>query len=180
VLLLFTAGKSVLVYITVRNPWCCLPVESTFLHCLHHRSCYGKTRRHPENWKYINILQYSWRRTKPLTQAACTECGKVCTQLLVLLLLPFYGQLDCVRGYRVSRYQKGKTSLDLLEQELVAVVSAGHMQICIWPLTDNHASIPPLSFFTGRMPFLPPADSQTPSHTCTQAFSSQCCALHEG
>jgi len=30
------------------------------------------------------------------------------------------------------------------------------MQICISPQTDNHASIQPLSFFTGRMPFLPP------------------------
>jgi len=28
----------------------------------------------------------------------------------------------------------------------VAVASAGHMQICISPQTDNHASIPPLSF----------------------------------
>ena len=32
----------------------------------------------------------------------------------------------------------------------------GHMQVCISLQTDNHASTPPLSFFTGRMPFLPP------------------------
>jgi len=32
-----------------------------------------------------------------------------------------------------------------------------HMQIiCTSLQTDNHASTPPLSFFTGRMPFLPP------------------------
>ena len=30
------------------------------------------------------------------------------------------------------------------------------MQVCILLQTDNHASTPPLSFFTGRMPFLPP------------------------
>ena len=30
------------------------------------------------------------------------------------------------------------------------------MQICTSPQTHNHASTPPLSFFTGRMPFLPP------------------------
>jgi len=30
------------------------------------------------------------------------------------------------------------------------------MQVCISLQTDNHASISPLSFFTGRMPFLPP------------------------
>jgi len=30
------------------------------------------------------------------------------------------------------------------------------MQVCTLLRTDNHASTPPLSFFTGRMPFLPP------------------------
>jgi len=28
------------------------------------------------------------------------------------------------------------------------------MQVCTSLQTDNHASTPPLSFFTGRMPFL--------------------------
>ena len=32
----------------------------------------------------------------------------------------------------------------------------GRMQVCILLQTDNHASTPPLSFFTGRMPFLSP------------------------
>jgi len=27
----------------------------------------------------------------------------------------------------------------------------GHMQICTFPQADNHASTPPLSFFTGRI-----------------------------
>jgi len=30
------------------------------------------------------------------------------------------------------------------------------MQVCTPLQTDNHASTSPLSFFTGRMPFLPP------------------------
>jgi len=30
------------------------------------------------------------------------------------------------------------------------------MQVCTSLQTDNHASTPPLIFFTGRMPFLPP------------------------
>jgi len=30
------------------------------------------------------------------------------------------------------------------------------MHLCISLQADNHASTPPLSFFTGRMPFLPP------------------------
>jgi len=32
----------------------------------------------------------------------------------------------------------------------------GHMQVCTSLQTDKHASTPPLSFFTSRMPFLPP------------------------
>jgi len=32
----------------------------------------------------------------------------------------------------------------------------GHMQVCTSLQSDNHASTPPLSFFTGRVPFLPP------------------------
>jgi len=58
----------------------------------------------------------------------------------------------------VGRYQKGKSNLDFTEakdsewqwQQL------GHMQVCTSLQTDNHASTPPLSFFTDRMPFLPP------------------------
>ena len=44
---------------------------------------------------------------------------------------PFNGPLSGTTW--VSWYQRGKTNL-----------------------ADNHASTPPLSFFTGRMPFLPP------------------------
>jgi len=54
--------------------------------------------------------------------------------------------------------QKGKTNLDLNEARdsdwqwhLL-----GRMKVCTSLQTDNHASTPPLSFFTGRMPFLPP------------------------
>jgi len=32
----------------------------------------------------------------------------------------------------------------------------GRMQVCTSLQTDNHASTPPLKFFTGRMPFLQP------------------------
>jgi len=40
----------------------------------------------------------------------------------------------------------------------VAVASAGPYAslVCTSLQTDNHASTPPLSFFTGRVPFLPP------------------------
>jgi len=39
----------------------------------------------------------------------------------------------------------------------------GHMQVCTSLQSDNHASTPPLSFFTGRMPFLPPPNQQRQS-----------------
>jgi len=58
----------------------------------------------------------------------------------------------------VSRYQKGKTNLDFIEARDSEWQwhQLGHMLVCTSLQTDNHASTSPLSFFTGRMPFLPP------------------------
>jgi len=69
---------------------------------------------------------------------------------------PFNGPLS--RTTRVGRYQKGKTNLDFSEARDSEWQwrQLGHMQVCTTLQTDNHASTPPLSFFTGRMPFLPP------------------------
>ena len=68
----------------------------------------------------------------------------------------FNGSLS--RTTRVSRYQKSKTDLDFTEARDSEWQwhRLGHMQVCTSLQTDNHASTPPLSFFTGRMPFLPP------------------------
>ena len=59
---------------------------------------------------------------------------------------------------RVGQYQKGKTNLDFTEagDSEWQWHQLGQMQVCTSLQTDNHASTSPLSFFTGRMPFLPP------------------------
>jgi len=59
---------------------------------------------------------------------------------------------------RISRYQEGKTNLDFTEarDREWQWHQLGCVQVCTSLQTDNHASTPPLSFFTGRMPFLPP------------------------
>ena len=69
---------------------------------------------------------------------------------------PFNGPLS--KTTRVSRYQKGKTNLDFTEARDSEWQwhQLGHIQVCTSLQTDNHASTPPLSFFTGRMPFPPP------------------------
>ena len=69
---------------------------------------------------------------------------------------PFNGPFS--RTTRVGRYQKGKTNLDFTEARHSEWQwhQMGHMQVCTLLQTDNHTSTPPLSFFTGRMPFLPP------------------------
>ena len=70
---------------------------------------------------------------------------------------PFNGPFS--RTTRVIWYQKGKkTNLDFTEARDSEWQwhQLGHMQVCISLQTDNHASTPPLKFFTGRMPFLPP------------------------
>jgi len=58
----------------------------------------------------------------------------------------------------VSQYQKGKTNLDFTEvrDNEWQWHQLGHVQVCTLLQTENHASTPPLSFFTGQMPFLPP------------------------
>jgi len=58
----------------------------------------------------------------------------------------------------VCRYQKGKTNLDFTEarDSEWQGLQLGHMQVCTSLQIDNHASTPPLKFFTGRMPCLLP------------------------
>jgi len=62
---------------------------------------------------------------------------------------------------QVSRYQKGNTNLDFCEARDSEWQwhQLGHMQVYTSLQTDNHASTPLLSFFTGRMPFCRPTNS---------------------
>jgi len=64
----------------------------------------------------------------------------------------------CPGTTQVSRYQKGKTNLDFTEARDSEWQwhQLGHMQVCTSLQRDNRASTPPLKFFTGPMPFLPP------------------------
>jgi len=59
---------------------------------------------------------------------------------------------------QVSQYQKGRTNLDFTEARDSEWQwhQLCQMQVCTSLQTDNHASTPQLSFFAGRMPFLPP------------------------
>ena len=59
---------------------------------------------------------------------------------------------------QLSRYQKSKTNLDFTEARDSELQwhQLGRTQVCTSLQTDNRASTPLLSFFTGRMPFLTP------------------------
>ena len=59
---------------------------------------------------------------------------------------------------RLSQYQKDETNLDFTEARDSEWQwhQLGRMQVCISLQAHNHASTPPLKFFTARMPFLPP------------------------
>jgi len=58
---------------------------------------------------------------------------------------------------QMSRYQKGETNLYFTgaRDSEWQWHQLGNMQVCTSLQTDNHASTSLLSFFTGRMPFLP-------------------------
>ena len=83
--------------------------------------------------------------------SVCHYCNKTHTHTHTIVLLLFW---NLSRTTQVSRYQKGKINLDLLEQEIVSGSSMDHMQVC----TLSQITIPTShhSVFTGRMPFLLP------------------------
>jgi len=89
---------------------------------------------------------------------------------------PFNGPFS---GTRVTRYQKGKTNLDFTEARDSEWQwhQLGHMQVCTSLQADNHASTPPLSYFTSRMPFLPP-NQQRQSTEGMNATTTICLILH--
>ena len=76
----------------------------------------------------------------------------------------------------MSRYQKGKTNLDFTEARDSEWQwhQLGHMQVYTTLQSDNHASTPPLSFFTGRMPFLPPNQQRQ----STEGQKSMSCTVY--
>jgi len=61
----------------------------------------------------------------------------------------------------VSRYQKGKTNLDFTgaTDNEWQWHQLGHMQVCTTLQTDNHASIPLLSFLQAGCPSCRPTNS---------------------
>ena len=72
---------------------------------------------------------------------------------------PFNGALSETTW--VSRYQKGKTSLDFTEARDSEWQwhLLGHMQVSTLLQSENHASIPPLSFLQARCPSCRPTNS---------------------
>ena len=61
----------------------------------------------------------------------------------------------------MSRYQKGKTNLDFTEARDSEWQwhQLDHMQVCTSLQTDNHTSIPPLSFLQAGCPSCRPTNS---------------------
>ena len=73
--------------------------------------------------------------------------------------LPFNGPFSGTT--QVSRYQKGKTNLDVAEARDSEWQwrQLGRMQVCTLLQTDNHASTPPLSFLQAGCPSCRPTNS---------------------
>jgi len=79
--------------------------------------------------------------------------------LLALHTYPFNGPFS--RTTQMSRYQKGKTNLDLTEARDSEWQwhQLGHMQACTSLQTDNHISTSPLSFLQAGCPSCRPTNS---------------------
>jgi len=81
------------------------------------------------------------------------------TRGLVTHTHPFNGPFSGTT--QVSRYQKGKTNLDFTEARDSEWQwhRLGHMQVCTSLQTDNHSSIPLLSFLQAGCPSCRPTNS---------------------
>jgi len=90
-------------------------------------------------------------RTSSYTVKICPTSKRTIELLLILVLHPFYGLFS--RTTWVSRYQNGKTILDLNEARDYGVLGwqwhqLDHMQtMCTLLQTDNHISISSLKFY---------------------------------
>ena len=129
---------------------CQQPLWSIDLSCLPG----SKQQTHCSSCNVQRLIDETDRRTdaRPLNRP-CSTCYETHTHTHTH---PFNGPLSGTT--RVSQYQKGKTNLDFTgardsewQWNLL-----DHMQVCTSLQTDNHANTSLLSFFTGRMPFLPP------------------------
>ena len=100
---------------------------------------------------------------------SCTRYTHTHTRLMALFPNgPFSGTTQ------VSRYQKGKTNLDVTEARDSEWQwhQLGHMQVCISLQTDNHASTPPLSFLQAGCPSCHPTNS-------VKALKAQSCTRYK-
>jgi len=127
----------------------------TFTVCLHLQSCrtccffqlWHQTQLVTTAFNYTKMASRSWKAESNTHTHTHTFNG------------PFSGTTW------VSRYQKGKTNLDLTEARDSEWQwhQLGHMQVCISLHTDNHASTPPLNFFY-RPDALPAAQPTASKH----------------
>ena len=104
-----------------------------------------------------NLLRHLYQPARQNTQLIASSQTYVYMLSLILLLLLQTFNRPLSRTTRVSRYQKGKTNLDLLKQETVSG-SGISWAICKSAPRSRQITTPAphSSVFTGQMPFLPP------------------------
>ena len=143
----------------------------------------AKNKQHHLQWPDLRLLLsvLGSKCIEQLKQLITAVCKHQIQSLNSYVLLsrqthPLNGPLSGTT--QVSRYWKGKTNLDFTEARDSEWQrhQLGHMQVCTLLQTDNHASTPTFSFFTGRMPFMPPNQQHQSTSVSTAEFIP---AIHE-
>ena len=129
-----------------------------------------KTKKAAKKQAYINtaLLQHEAcnKTNKSFDTIQTSNISDSCTVLSNVRIgnehthtHPFNGPLSGTT--RVSRYQKGKTNMNIAgaRDSEWQWHQLGHMQICTSLQTDNHASTPPLSFLQAGCPSCRPTNS---------------------
>jgi len=126
-------------------------------------SCRSPTTDHNNN-NNNNMMTTYHRPHHPLNTSALQVCMMRCDIVMRLTCVSHgtYTNTSVLRPSGLCSALSGTTtSLDFTEARDSEWQwrQLGHMQICTWPQTDNHASIPPLSFLQAGCPFCHPTNS---------------------
>jgi len=130
---------------------------------------------------YLHPLP-TYDNTKATKSNTVTKCRKYeaqqsildyFTHIIILLLVWNLSGTTRVSRYQKGKTRKGKTNLDLLEQEIVSG-SGICLAVCkSAPHPRQPRQHPTTQFFTGRMPFMPPNQQRQSTEGTLDYFSMQ-------
>jgi len=133
---------------------------------------FTETREHGDGWPAGRMITAFIRTTRFSSCVWYVLCSCFCLSVCYTVLCDTRTRTHHLFNYPLSWTTRVSWYQSFSEWQWHQL---GHMQVCTSLQTDNHASTPPLSFFTGRMPFLPPNQQrQSTESTVWDEINKKC------